>query len=89
MSLMPQASWLAHLFVGGTLTATSEYAEYYSTDQRMILSGGQPTVVDSTRGTTKGKLLTYWANDDKLLVNGAKKEPVSTRLQKRDSHGHE
>jgi len=25
------------------------------------------------RGTTKGKMLTYWANDDKLLVNGAKK----------------
>jgi lipopolysaccharide export system protein LptA len=72
-----------------TLTATSEHAEYYSTDQRMILSGGQPTVVDSTRSTTKGKLLTYWANDDKLLVNGAKKEPVSTRLQKRESHGHE
>jgi lipopolysaccharide export system protein LptA len=72
-----------------TLTGTSEHAEYYSTDQKMILSGGQPTVVDSVRGTTKGKLLTYWANDDKLLVNGAKKEPVSTLLQKRESHGHQ
>jgi lipopolysaccharide export system protein LptA len=66
-----------------TLTGTSEHAEYYSTDQKMILSGGQPTVVDSTRGTTKGKLLTYWANDDKLLVNGAKKEPVKTLLHQR------
>jgi lipopolysaccharide export system protein LptA len=66
-----------------TLTGTGEHAEYYSADQKMILSGGQPTVVDSTRGTTKGRLLTYWANDDKLLVNGAKKEPVKTLLHQR------
>ncbi|MGC9970976.1 MAG: LPS export ABC transporter periplasmic protein LptC [Bryobacteraceae bacterium] len=65
------------------LTGTSEHAEYYAADQKVILSGGDPTLVDSVRGSTKGRVLTYWANDDKLLVNGTEKEPVKTRIKRR------
>ena len=65
------------------LTGTSEHAEYYATDQKIVLSGGDPTLADSVRGSTKGRVLTYWANDDKLLVNGTEKEPVKTLVKRR------
>ena len=65
------------------LTGTSEHAEYYAADQKIVLSGGDPTLADSVRGSTKGRVLTYWANDDKLLVNGTEKEPVKTLVKRR------
>ena len=72
-----------------TLTGTSEHAEYYAADQKTVLLGGDPTLVDSLRGSTKGRQLTYWANDDKLLVNGAEKQPVKTLMKRRQPHSHE
>jgi lipopolysaccharide export system protein LptA len=66
-----------------TLTGTGEHAEYYDADQRIFLAGGQPVLVDSARGVTKGRELTYFANNDKLLVNGGDKEPVKTRVLRR------
>jgi lipopolysaccharide export system protein LptA len=72
-----------------TLTGTSEHAEYYAADQKTVLLGGDPTLVDSLRGSTKGRQLTYWANDDKLLVNGEEKQPVKTLMKQRQPHSHE
>jgi lipopolysaccharide export system protein LptA len=66
-----------------TLTGTGEHAEYYVADERIFLNGGEPALVDSVRGVTRGRELTYFANDDKLLVNGAEKEPVKTRVLRR------
>jgi lipopolysaccharide export system protein LptA len=66
-----------------TVTGGSEHAEYYAADQRLFLSGGEPTLVDSLRGVTKGRELTYFANLDKLLVNGVKQEPAKTRIIRR------
>jgi lipopolysaccharide export system protein LptA len=68
---------------GRTLTGTGEHSEYYAADQRIFLSGGEPALVDSARGVTRGRELTYYANNDKLLVNGADKEPVTTRVLRR------
>jgi lipopolysaccharide export system protein LptA len=66
-----------------TLTGTGEHAEYYNADERIFLTGGEPVLVDSARGVTKGRELTYYANNDKLLVNGAVKDPVKTRVLRR------
>jgi lipopolysaccharide export system protein LptA len=44
-----------------TLTGTSEHAEYYTADERIFLSGGQPVLVDSLHGVTKGQQLTYYS----------------------------
>ncbi len=55
---------------GRTRTGISEHAEYYAADQKIVLTGGHPEMVDSVKGTTKGQELTYFANDDRLLVNG-------------------
>lgn len=55
---------------GRTVTGTSEHAEYYAADSKVILTGGQPKFVDTLKGTTTGEKLTYFANNDRLLVNG-------------------
>jgi lipopolysaccharide export system protein LptA len=65
-----------------TLDGVSEHAEYYTADQRIVLNGGQPQLVDTVRGATRGRQLTYYANDDKLLVDGAEKEPVVSRIRR-------
>ena len=66
-----------------TLTGTGEHAEYYDADQRIFLAGGEPELVDSLRGMTKGRELTYYVNDDKLLVNGIEREPIRTLVLRR------
>jgi lipopolysaccharide export system protein LptA len=66
-----------------TITATGETAEYVAREDKIVIEQGDPTLVDSVRGTTKGARLTYWTNLDKLLVNGAEKDPVRTMLKRR------
>ena len=66
-----------------SLTGTGEHAEYYAAEERIFLNGGEPVLVDSLRGVTHGRDLTYFAKNDKLLVNGAEKEPVKSRVLRR------
>ncbi len=66
-----------------TLTGTGEHCEYYAKDERIFMKGGHPVLVDSVRGTTKGEELTYFVDDDKLIVNGAEKDLVTTRVLRR------
>jgi lipopolysaccharide export system protein LptA len=66
-----------------TRTGTSEHAEYYTTDQKVILDSGDPLLVDSLKGQTRGKQLTWWANNDRLLVNGVEDRHVDSLLRKK------
>jgi lipopolysaccharide export system protein LptA len=66
-----------------TLTGSGDHCEYYSKDERIYMKGGHPVLVDSVRGTTKGAELTYYVDDDKLIVNGAPKDLVTTRILRR------
>lgn len=63
------------------LTGAGEHAEYYLGEEKIILRGGGARLADSLRGTTEGKQLTYFATDDRLLVEGAEAEPVESRLR--------
>jgi lipopolysaccharide export system protein LptA len=65
-----------------TRTGTAEHGEYYANEQMMILSGGRPTVTDSTKRTSSAKKLTWWANDDRLLEEADESAPVVTSLPK-------
>jgi hypothetical protein len=63
---------------------TSEHAEYYADEGKVILQEGEPLLVDSLRGQTRGKQLTWWANDDRLLINGEdKSSPARTTIRKK------
>ncbi|HLJ13570.1 MAG TPA: LPS export ABC transporter periplasmic protein LptC [Bryobacteraceae bacterium] len=64
-----------------TRTGTSEHAEYYADDQKVILVKGAPQMVDSLKGSTHGKQLTYFANDDRLVVNGMESQPASSTIR--------
>ncbi len=66
-----------------TRTGTSEHAEYYAGEEKVIMTGGQPQFVDSLKGTTKGKILTYFANDDRLLVNGVENQRAESVIHRK------
>lgn len=66
-----------------TRTGTSEHVEYYADDEKVILNGGQPLLVDSVKGQTRGKQLTWFANDDRLIVEGADRaNPARSAIRK-------
>ncbi len=67
---------------GRTRTGTSEHAEYFVSDEKIILRGGSPLLVDSLKGNTRGDELTYFSGDDRLLVNGAPDRPATSRLRR-------
>jgi len=58
----------------------SEHAEYYAGEEKVILSGGHPQLIDSKKGTSRGRQLTWFANNDRLLVEGAPAQPVVSRI---------
>ena len=66
-----------------TRTGTSEHAEYYTDNERIILRGGQPQMVDSKKGYTRGAELTYFVNDDRLLVSGGPQQRARSRLRRK------
>lgn len=66
-----------------TRRGSGEHGEYYTADQKIILRGGEPQLVDSVRGSTRGNELTYYANDDRLLVNGVPDRPSTSRIRRK------
>jgi lipopolysaccharide export system protein LptA len=65
-----------------TRTGTAEHSEFYTEDQRVILTGGMPKLVDSKGSSTTGPHgLTYYANDDRLQVNGSETQPTVSRIK--------
>ncbi len=66
-----------------TRTGTGEHGEYYTAEQKVILNGGDALLVDSLKGQTRGKQLTWWSNNDRLLVNGVENRPADTLYRKK------
>ncbi|MBV8572917.1 MAG: hypothetical protein JO319_20015 [Acidobacteriaceae bacterium] len=65
-----------------TREGTSEHAEYYSKEDKVILNSGAPQMTDSQKGITKGRELTYFSGDDHLIVVGEKKDLVQSQMRK-------
>ena len=61
---------------------TGFHAEYYTADERVILRGADATLLDSVKGTSQGAELTYFTNEDKLVVSSAPQKQVKTKLRK-------
>jgi lipopolysaccharide export system protein LptA len=66
-------------------TSTSDHAEYFADDGKVVLTGGQPMLVDSVKGQTKApKQLTWFSNDDRLIVDGSDAAaPVKSIIHKK------
>jgi lipopolysaccharide export system protein LptA len=66
-----------------TRTGASEHAEYYTDEEKIVLRGGDPTMNDSLRGNTRGAELTYYSNDDRLLVKGSDGKPAISHIRRK------
>ena len=66
-----------------TRTGTSQHAEYYIDDAKVVLEQGQPKLVDTKAGTTQGKQLIWYSDEDKLEVNGAVGQPAQSQLRRK------
>ncbi len=66
-----------------TRTGKSDHAVYEVAESKVILTGGTPVFTDSVQGTTRGQMITFFADNDKLLVDGAESEPTESRLKRK------
>jgi lipopolysaccharide export system protein LptA len=66
-----------------TKTGASEHAEYYTDENKIILRGGDPTMNDNVRGNTRGVELTYYSDDDRLVVSGSDAKPAVSHIRKK------
>ena len=65
---------------------TSEHAEYYTNEGKIILEGGKPLFVDSLKGRSEGRQMIYFLNDERFIVDGtlAEKRPESLLNKKKN-----
>jgi lipopolysaccharide export system protein LptA len=66
-----------------TRTGRSEHCEYYIKLDKVILNGGIATMVDSLKGSTRGRQLTYFTDDNRMLVEGQKNELAFSKMLKK------
>lgn len=66
-----------------TRTGAAEHCEYYTKEDKVILNGGSPQIVDSYKGITKGSELTYYSDDDRLVTKGDKEHLAYTEMRKK------
>ncbi len=65
---------------GRTRRGSAEHAEYYVKENKLLLHGGAPQFDDSQRGSTRGERLTWFPDNDRLLVEGRKSQPAVTHI---------
>ena len=64
-------------------TGSSEHAEYYSKEDKVILNGGSPQITDSYKGVTSGNQITYFSGEDHLIVDGENKKVAFTQMKRK------
>ncbi|MDZ7638636.1 MAG: LPS export ABC transporter periplasmic protein LptC [Bryobacterales bacterium] len=60
-----------------------EHAEYYPADEKMILYGGKPFFDDQKEGATRGKRLTYFSGEDRLIVESGDAVPAVSVIRRK------
>ena len=66
-----------------TRRGTGEHAIYEVSEEKVTLEGGSPQFVDSLKGTTRGQKLTWFSNDDRLLVDGVPAKPAVSVIRRK------
>ncbi len=65
-----------------TRRGASEHAEYYPEETKMVLYGGEPFFEDQEQGATRGKRLTYFSNEDRLIVESGDAAPAVSVIRR-------
>ena len=68
---------------GRTRVGKGEHAEYAVAQGKVVLSGGAPEFTDSLRGSTRGQQLTWFADNDRLLVDGRENQPAASVIRRK------
>jgi hypothetical protein len=70
-----------------TRRGKGETSEYYAADGRLVLEGGKPEMLDTAKGVEQrratGKQLSWFANNDKIIVDGKEQQPTFSQVQKK------
>ncbi len=70
-----------------TRLGKGEMSEYYTADGHLILEGGRPEAVDIVKGVEQrrstGKQIQWFANAERLIVDGDEKKPVVSTVQRK------
>jgi lipopolysaccharide export system protein LptA len=59
--------------------ANSERAEFFPRENRVLLSGNRPTIVDAVKGASTGRELTFFTRDDRILIDGDNQALATTQ----------
>lgn len=61
----------------------SEHAEYYVDEGKVVLNGGSPDFTDSVKGETHGRQLTWFADSNRLIIDGAERAEAHSLIQRK------
>ena len=63
---LPRGKWLSGRAIAG---GSAQEAIYTAADQKFVLSGGEPTIIDANSDTTTGHSLTFFVANDTILID--------------------
>ncbi len=66
-------------------TGRGEHAEYSLHDDRIVLSGGNPSVEDAEKGITRGAVITWFGRQDRMIVDNEGAGPAVSRVKLKGS----
>jgi lipopolysaccharide transport protein LptA len=70
---------------GRKRTGRGEHAEYFLDEERIVLSGGNPSVEDAARGVTRGAVITWFGRQDRMIVDNDGAGPAVSRVKQKGS----
>ena len=68
---------------GNLRRGAAEHAEYFPAEEKMVLYGGSPFFDDQKEGATRGKRLTYFSKDDRLIVESGDTAPAVSVIKRK------
>jgi lipopolysaccharide export system protein LptA len=61
--------------------ATGDRLVYTAAEEKLVLTGGPPSIFDAERGQITGDSLTFFRRDDRVLVEGTDRAPTVTKAR--------
>lgn len=68
---------------GRRRTGRGEHADYHLAEERIVLSGGDPSVEDAEKGITRGAVITWFGRQDRMIVDNQGAGPAVSRIKQK------